>query len=309
MGWLRLMSGGRGASGGGGGSYPLGVVAAGLQTEYDIYDNIGPTLSVVNTLPGGAASVPVTISGDDALFATSGTINATRAQFAGYNMVARGTADVTATHFRLSNPGSRIFETQDTCSLVLEDSDVDCTGARNDFAGACQPVAGTDFTVRRSRFTDATMMFINVFSDTCLIENCYFGEYGLDVFDINSHLEAVFIHGGTGGIYNSRFEPASSPPSQGGHTAAIYYEESTANIVHVLSDTVIGWTGSPGIPASVQVAAKNGRSIALTVTGCALKEGTSDYVVVSVLSGSVTITDGGGNYDYDTGATIDVSYP
>lgn len=292
-----------------GGSYPLGVIAAGLQAVYDLKTTAGPTQSALITLPGGAASVPVTISGDDAQTATSGTVTAARAQFTGYDLQARGTCVVALTQPRLGNSGGRVAQVQDTASLTITDGEIDAAGAANAFSGAITAYEGTEFAATNTKWVNAPMMFLRAYGPDFVITSNYFGSYGLNPYASDSHLEAIQVDGGTGGIHTSRFEPGSDPPSMGGHTAPLYYEDYLSNVDHEIRDVIIGWTGSPGIPASVQAAAKNGRNVTLRVSGSVLKMGTSAYVVPSQISGVLTIIDEGGNYDYDTGAPINVSFP
>lgn len=172
------------------------------------------------------------------------------------------------------------------------------------FAAGIQVQKGSSLSLQNCRLINAPRLHIGFSGDTLSLDHCYMGKIGMAAVP-GDHLEGIFVHAGKISYTNDLFDVADSPTLPHTITGILFFKSDggliDANIDHCIITGIASLQGNYAIQAAAA-----GYDLKLTISNTGLQRGTSGYVGVTELKGRVTVVDGGGNYDIDTGRPIRV---
>lgn len=304
-------------------SYPPGVVAAGLQAVWNLRSTAGATLSPTLVMPTNSASLPsgsaVTTSPNQVFLPLSGTPTLAGWNWNNYNPVVRGGVNLNTftQNVMTANDGSgrllKVGNDDAVGGTALADYvTFDALGISNVNAGATQIDSNSSLTIRHSRLVNASHINLKAFG-AAVVEDSWLGAYCLNPPG-GAHCESAFFSSTTS-LLRVLVDNTDAAPL-GGQTGPLYFEaDVNGNLVATMDSVIVNWPSSMALLGTMQVAAKNGKTLQLTVRNSVLKRGSNTgsvnryFVITQVTGGVVTIIDGGGNFDLETGAPINVTYP
>jgi len=120
------------------------------------------------------------------------------------------------------------------------------------------------------------------------------------------HTESIQFLGGTGTFTRVLIDPSHGLPQvSGAETAPIFFEATNAVVNVTLTNCIIL---CPSVDGNYTFQCKaNNNNVNVTVTNCILQKGASGYHdATTVGANTVTVTNGGNNFDYDTATLITV---
>jgi len=149
---------------------------------------------------------------------------------------------------------------------------------------------------------NAPRLHIVFVGTTLSLDHCFVGAIGL-LSKSDDHLETIFVHGGQISYKNTLFDVTGSPTPPSTLTGVLFFKSTYSQIDAVIDHCIV--TGEASLKGNYAIqAASAGSDINLTISNTGLQRGTSGYIGVTTGVGKVSIVDGGGNYDIDTGKAI-----
>lgn len=299
--------------------YPPGVIAAGLQSVWDLRSTAGPTLATNKIMNADQASLPatsnVTASPPQVFLPTTGTPTLDRWDWNNYNPVVRGGANLnTFTNNKFRAPGfGRLLKVGNdgpAGTALVQFTDFDATGISNVNAGATQIDSNSTLTVQNSRMFGASHINLKAFG-VAVVQDSFLGTFCLNP-PVAAHCESAFFSNNTT-LSRVLVDNSAAAPS-GGQTGPLYFEaDAVGNIVATMDQTIINWPDAMALLGTLQVAGKNGKSLRLTVSNSVFKKGSNAglagyFVITQFNTGTVCIIDGGGNYDLVSGNSINLTF-
>lgn len=305
------------------GDYLPGVIAAGggLQAVWNLRNTAGLSGPLTKNLPGDSALLPAgssTSTGPNELFLPNSGAAYTVQDFGllGHEVHMRaGAAQAILRNARLYNPGGgRLIEVETGADALFEDVELDSTGVSNIRAtGVALGGGATHVVMRRVKSFGGSVSGVMVYSANTEWEDCFLGSYGLNPSP-DPHMEPIFFFRGTHVIDQMLIDPTDELAAGGGTTALIYIEAGSTgsglgNTEVTINRSILRGCGPAhlNIYSAIQIAAK-GYNAKLTIKDSAIERGThagKPYALPSESNGGVvTIVDGGGNYDLNSGEPI-----
>lgn len=249
------------------------------------------TVAASTELTGDLTGMGICVVGD----ATSLTLRKARLQWpAGARLLAMG---LTAGGVIKGAP-----------SLIAEDTDLDLLGILPNFAAGVSNNNQSKGRFTRTRFHNGSRLLL-MWAGPLEIEECYFGEFGLNPRDAD-HLEQFQYDGGPLSISRTLFDLAASAgriPARGGLTAGVFLKATYAPINATMSGNVIFGARRLGLPYPIQLKADK-FNVDVAIGNHLIQKGTSGYIGCAAADGlRVRVLDLGGNRDADTYAPINLT--
>ena len=183
----------------------------------------------------------------------------------------------------------------------------------------------TSISITNARFDQAPFVALKVLATTIALTDSFVGTFGHDPKDdslpnaaANSHMEQIFVGNGANTFTRVLFDSsdANTDPTNTLTTGLHYIEGDLAgNITVAYVNCIIkggqtqGISGGAKVQTAVALAAKNATTVNVTFTNCAIEHGQGYYIQTQAETGLgvVTVTDGGGNRDLNTGTLLTVT--
>ena len=328
-----------------GGGIPLGVVAAGLQAVWNYKPGRSGAGTTGNnaalTSTTSVTGKPGGWSTDPSLRYSPTTAGWSLSNWFFDSAQALIRAGGTMTNCKFNVPGSGgvnsklidVGYTGVAGDLVLDRCDFSGIGMVYYYApgspgstGASALLSTTtnynSITISNARFDHAPLVALKVLANTTTLIDSFMGTFGHDPKQdslpnpaANSHMEQLFISNGTVNITRVLFDTsdANTDPLNILTTGIHYIEgDLSGNIVVNYTNCIIkgaqtqGIAGGAKVQCAVALAAKNGTTVTVTFTNCAIERGQSYYIQTQaeLAGGVVTCVDGGGNVDLNTGTPL-----
>lgn len=201
--------------------------------------------------------------------------------------------------FRLLLLGEKVPEERSFSNVTF-----DGEGMKRLFGAGIQVNPGSSLSLQNCRIVNAPRDHI-IFSGISLnLDHCYIGKLGL-LSQPGDHLEQIFVHGGNVKYSYDLFDMTGSPTPPKSITAVLFFKANGSDIDAVIDHCII--TGISELQANYPIQVdSNTYDVKLTISNTGLQRGTSGYVGATQVKGRITIIDGGGNYDIDSGRPIKV---
>lgn len=242
--------------------------------------------------------------------AKAGLIGPPAADYTGKTFVApAGVSNLRAAKFAWPG-GHRLMEIGAKADVYVTESTLDCAGMTSLFAAAVQltPDSKAKANFRRTRFDNAAMSFIKSFGASVALSECFLGAFGLNS-PKDAHLEQIFVNQGSLSVSTSVLDgSAGAGKMAGGVTGLVYLEASSGPVSAVITNSLLRGAKAIKAPASIQINSRP-HPVVLVIGGTGIEKGTSQYIAVTEEGGPSQIIDLGGNFDADTGAPIDLTWP
>jgi hypothetical protein len=199
--------------------------------------------------------------------------------------------------FRLLMVGEKDPEQKSFTNAVF-----DGAGMGRVFASGIQVNSGSSLTLVGCRLVNAPRLHIVFIGTTLSLDQCYVGKIGMLSLP-GDHLEAIFVHAGHVSYTHTLFDVTGSPTPPSSLSGVLFFKATDGQIDAVIDHCII--TGILSLKGNYAIQAGSaGHDINLTISNTGLQKGTSGYVGLTTGVGKVSLIDGGGNYDIDTGKPI-----
>jgi hypothetical protein len=183
----------------------------------------------------------------------------------------------------------------------------------------------TSISITNARFDHAPLVMMKLLATTITLTDSFMGTFGFDPKDdslpdatANSHMEQMFVGNGANTFTRVLFDTsdANTDPTNTLTTGIHYIEgDLSGNITVAYVNCIIkggqtqGISGGAKVQTAVALAAKNATTVNVTFTNCAIEHGQGYYIQTQAETGGgvVTVTDGGGNRDLNTGTLLTVT--
>jgi hypothetical protein len=195
--------------------------------------------------------------------------------------------------------------------VELDYCTVDGVGITAFYDGLVQRYAGA-IQSSHTRWQNSAVNFATLGStgavSDCSFTDDYFSQPGNNGQPAEgSHLQS--IHGLIGTFSLTRCLVDWNQSTNAAITAELFWEGYAGPVSGALTDCIISNTGANPMLWPIRCASNPGNPVTVTVTGCAIQKGSNGYALAQSNGATAQIIDGGGNYDYDTGAPINVTSP
>jgi len=320
------------------GEYPKGVVMGNLYAVWDLRTTAGLSQSVTKrtsidgTPPGWSHDVTPSL-----YYSPTTSFTLSRWAVDSGQALAQGPVGGTFSDVYFNNPGSGSTQYSNLATAgynstggtyVYSHCEFDGTGMEywvdpsTGSAAFVNPIAGTTVSFDNCRFNHAPLLNLKTHADSLTMTDCFVGTFGYDPKNTVplSHMENVFFDTGVVVLRRVCVDSSAynSDPTEVYTTALVVAQTnaSETTIYLTMEDCIVNGAmtqgDGTGLPYPIFLSARYaaGKDVHLIISGCAIQKGQIGYISVEeLLGGQVTIVDGGGNYDLDTGALLDLSYP
>lgn len=324
-------------------AYPAAVVALGLQPVWNLRYTAGVNAARSSSI--SANGTPAGWSSDaQFLYSPAGTWSLSNWNVDAKQMLTRG--DGTYTNCYFNNSGWRLGSSYTKCVAIgghpsatttsgtFNNCTFDGTGMSyyyspgnpGSFGGASilSGTASSTINLSSCAFRNTPLLnFKTLSTGTTTISRCYFGTFGYDPkvdslpnSSANSHMEQVFMDGGTWNITECLFDASGydCDPLGQALTGQMYAEAYTSgNLVVNFTRCIIRGASLLSLQRALgagtywmQFAAR-GPNLTVTFTDCVIDPGIGR--VTTTAGGGVLSISGSGNLNLLTGASFSVAYP
>lgn len=305
-----------------GGSYPAAVIAADtalggtvMRGVWDLYTTAGCRVAQATLTPIALASVPGSVTRSAGAVTVNGAWTGSGIDFGGSGIFCLNGTVLDLTDCSVPGSSTMRFWLGETsgaspsgsATASLHYVTIDMTnGDTNGGHALITGLNASQLTIANSKVLNSPRALIDWGTTTSLaltITDTVIGAFATAT-DPGDHTESIQFLGGTGTFTRVLIDPsyglAQIPLAE---TAPIFFEGTSATVNVTLTNCIIL---CPSVAGNLTFQCKaNNHNVNVTVTNCILQKGVSGYHDrTQVGANVVTVTNGGGNYDFDTALPI-----
>lgn len=305
-----------------GGSYPAAVIAADtalggttMRGVWDLYTTAGCRVAQASLTPIASATVPGTVTRAAGAVTVNGAWTGSNIDFGGSGIFCLNGTVLDLTDCSIPASSSMRFWLGETAGaspsgsaaaslhyVTIDMTNGDTTGGHALITG----LNASQLTVANSKILNSPRALIDWGTTTSLaltMTDTVLGAFATNTAT-GDHTESIQFLGGTGTFTRVLIDPGYGLPQvPAAATGPIFFEATSATVNVTLTNCIILCPSSAGI-YTFQCKANN-NNVNVTLTNCILQKGSSGYHdLTHVGANVVTVTNGGGNYDFDTALPI-----
>jgi hypothetical protein len=303
-----------------GGSYPLGVTAAGLHAKWDLKGTGGLKTTTLYSLPADAALLPAGVTMDN-FSPTNQCVNIDADvtlsdwDFTGFKVQPFSGRTVVLQRCRLAMPdnGNKLIEMLGgiypgvgATSLECISCDLDGTGVGHEYTAGTGIGHGlmlvpplNTLTLTDCHAWNAPRAYVDVQGEL-ITNNTYIECFGTYT-DIGDHGETIWFDRGGQTADGLVIDANDGGPNLAGITGLEFLNARYANGVWYFKNSIFNFPDSWGLGNTFNAGVELPYTCDITFENCAIKKGTSGY---NTHNTNVTVHEVGTNYDLDTGDAI-----